>query len=216
MVDDAAPDDAPAPRSPRALRVVMGAVVTLCVATTLAHISLVFLHVAPLNPISQRYNRQIAAWIYPLFQQNWLLFAPNPDTNRTQIFASTAWTTASGDSDVSDWFDISAVDKADTRHNPYPSRTTQHMLRQAYSAYLTTHGDDDVSSNKWTLIWEEYLRNIAVQRVAAHSPRPFQRIRLKVVTQAIAPPDADTTTQTYSPDPDVWLLPWWNVTPDGN
>jgi hypothetical protein len=198
------------------LRVIKGAVVTVCLAVTLTHVLLVFLHVAPLNPISQRYNKQIAAWIYPFFQQNWLLFAPNPDANRTQIFAKTEWVTASGDGDVSDWFDISAADWAGTRHDPYPSRTTQHMLRRAWNAYMSSHGEDEVSHDAWSLVWEKYLRNIAVQRVAPHSPHPFQRIRLKVVTQPIAAPAGAATTQTYSTYPQTRLLPWWNVTPDGS
>ncbi|MDI6097021.1 DUF5819 family protein [Actinoplanes sp. NEAU-A12] len=209
-------DGAATPNPPRALRVAMGAVAAVCVAVSVAHVTLVFLHVAPSNPVSQRYDRQIRGWISPLFEQNWMLFAPNPNATRTQIFARTGTMTADGGGEVSDWFDISAVDKADTRHNPYPSRTTQHMLRRAWDSYVATHGEDEISHDAWALTRQRYLRNIAVRRVAAHSSRPYQMIRLKSVTQWIAPPDTGGPAPTYSTEPYTRLLPWWNVTPDGS
>lgn len=64
----------------------MRTVVFLCLATVLAHAALVFLHVAPSNSVSQRYARQINAWVYPLFEQNWRLFAliRTPSTGRSR------------------------------------------------------------------------------------------------------------------------------------
>ncbi|MGW0429178.1 DUF5819 family protein [Streptomyces sp. NPDC002990] len=32
---------------------------------------------APASTVSQRYRRHIDAWVYPLFEQNWKLFAPH-------------------------------------------------------------------------------------------------------------------------------------------
>jgi hypothetical protein len=195
-------------------RVLKGAVAGLCATAALTHMLLVFLHVAPSNPISQRYQDQINAWISPFFEQNWLLFAPNPEANRTHIYARTGWTTTTGERGVSDWFDITVGDYAAVTHNPYPSRTNQSMLRRAWSAYLWSHGDDDVSENEWALLRAEYLRNIAVRRVTELGSPPFQVIRLKVVTQPIGAPDG--TPQTDSTDPYTRTLPWWNVTPDGS
>jgi hypothetical protein len=210
--DETAGGDRPE-RSPRWARVVTGAVAALCVTTALTHVLLMFLHVAPANPISQRYGAQTDAWIYPLFEQNWRLFAPEPESTRTQIFARTGRITASGEKQVSDWIDVSSVDNADTRHNPYPSRTTQNMIRLAWVNYLNTHGDDDVSRGDWAVLRAKYLRNLAAQRAGERSPHAFQAIRLKVVTRPIAAPGADGTVGA---DPYVRLLPWWNVTPDGN
>jgi hypothetical protein len=217
VLDDAAIAEVAAPEPPRALRVALGAFAALCVATVLIHVVMVFLHVAPSNPISQRFTKQIDAWVYPYFEQNWRLFAPNPAHEKVQIFARTGWKSASGAKQTSDWFDISAVDKAALRHNPFPSHVTQNMLDKAWDAYQDTHNDDsDDVSYEAALIRQDYLRNIAVQRVAAHSPHPFQVIQLKVVTRQIAPPEADDKTTTDSTDPDIWTLLWWKVTPDGN
>jgi hypothetical protein len=209
--DDAVADDVVTP--PVVLRATKGALVALCSTLTVTHLLLVFLFVAPSNSVSKRYSEQINAWIYPLFEQNWLLFAPNPASDKTYIFARTGRPGLSTPTVVDDWFDITAVDRADTEHNPYPSHATQNMLRRAWDAYANTHDGDDVSHNDWSLAREKYLRNIAAQRVAAHSPRPFQLIQLKVVTQPIAPPDATNQTAT---DSQTRTLPWWNVTPDGS
>lgn len=202
------------------LRVAKGAVAGLCVTAALAHILLVFLHVAPSNPFSRRYQEQINAWINPFFEQNWLLFAPDPEPTRTRIYARTGWDTADGRHGMSDWFDITAADDAAITHNPYPSRTNQSMLRRAWSAYQWTHGDSDVSANDWALIRAEYLRNIAVQRATPLSPQPFQVIRLKVVTERIAVPGDGAVpaggTDSGSTEPVTRILPWWNVTSDGS
>jgi len=187
------------------------AFVVLCLAVTLVHLALVFLYVAPPNPVSQRLGGAIRAWVSPYFEQNWLLFAPNPESNKTQILARTGWTTATGSHETSDWFDISAVDKADTKHNPFPSHTTQNMLRRAWSAYQAAHGTDDVSHSDWALLRAKYLRNLAVQRVTPHSPHPFQVIQVKVIIQPIAPPGG-----SGADEPTTRVLPWWTVRPDGN
>jgi hypothetical protein len=187
------------------------AFVVLCLAVTLVHVALVFLYVAPPNPVSQRLGGAIRAWVSPYFEQNWLLFAPNPESNKTQILARTGWTTPTGGHETSDWFDISAVDKADTKHNPFPSHTTQNMLRRAWSAYQAAHGTDDVSHSDWALQRAKYLRNLAVQRVTPHSPHPFQVVQVKVVTQPIAPPGG-----AGADEPTTRVLPWWTVRQDGN
>ena len=38
----------------------------------------VFLHVAPSNAVSQRYQQQVDGIVFPELEQNWKLFAPNP------------------------------------------------------------------------------------------------------------------------------------------
>ncbi|MEU4625935.1 DUF5819 family protein [Actinoplanes sp. NPDC023801] len=202
--------------APGGLRVTMGAIAGLCAAVATAHMTLVFLHVAPSNPVSQRLQQPIHAWVNPLFEQNWLLFAPNPNAVNTQIFARAGWMTETGEGQTSDWIDISSVDTADTKHNPYPSRTTIAMLRRAWVSYMTSHGEDEVSRGEWALMLAEYLRNIAVQRISEHVGHPFQTVRIKVVTYPIAPPDTGGTAQTVRPEPYTRTLPWWNATSDGS
>lgn len=47
----------------------------LVVAT---HMTMTFLHVAPVNPVKVEHETAISRWTEPLFDQNWKLFAPDP------------------------------------------------------------------------------------------------------------------------------------------
>lgn len=220
-------EEAATPRkSPGGARVVKAglfAAVILCVATTLTHMALVFLHVAPPNAISQRYSRQVDAWIFPLFEQNWQLFAPNPDSVNRKISARTAHTAPDGSVQVSPWLDLTAVDNSAVEHNVFPSHTTQNLLRRAWTSYAESHGGDDQPHSERAVMFQKYLRNIAADRMAAHEGGTFESIQLRVTTLPIAAPiaapgtaDGSRTAATRPAPVDTRLLPWWKVTPDGN
>lgn len=198
---------------PLPLRFATRTAAALLVAVSLLHVAFVFLHVAPANPISQRYARQIQGWIYPFFEQNWRLFAPDPESAVPQISARTAGVSSDGAHQVSGWFDLTAVDNAGVRHDPFPSHTTQNMLRRAWSGYLDTHGTSDVSYSDRAVMWQEYLRNIAVERVHAARRGSITDIQLRVRTVPVARDDAAGRTLRVSPAAvDTRNLPWWKVT----
>nr|WP_280902532.1 DUF5819 family protein [Streptomyces sp. MAA16] len=194
--------------------------VVLCVAITLIHVLLVFLHVAPANVVSQRYSRTVNAWVYPLFEQNWRLFAPDPDSVNRQISARTAHTTPDGSVKVGPWFDLTAVDTSAVEHHPFPSHTAQNLLRRSWTSYVETLGGDDEPRSDRAVMMRTYLRNIAAERVAAHRGGPFEAIQLRVITRPVAAPDAadgDRPSPPASPaTAETRLLPWWKVTPHGN
>ncbi|MGW0334164.1 DUF5819 family protein [Streptomyces sp. NPDC003011] len=197
----------------------MTVTVLLFLVTALAHVLMVFLHVAPANPVSQQYARQVNAWIFPLFEQNWRLFAPDPETVNRQISARTMHTAPDGTVRVSDWFDLTAVDNAAVTHNAFPSHTTQNMLRRAWSSYLELHGADDRSRTERALMMRQYLRNIAADRVAAHRGGAFESLQLRVITVPVAPPraaGAASPAGNAQKPTDTRYLPWWKVTPHGN
>ena len=64
--------------------------VALSLTTAVVHMAMVFLYVAPSNTVSQTYRGHIDAWIYPYFEQDWRLFAPNPQSVREQISVRTS------------------------------------------------------------------------------------------------------------------------------
>ncbi|MEU1040952.1 DUF5819 family protein [Streptomyces sp. NPDC005551] len=183
---------------------------------SLAHVVLVFLHVAPPNVVSQRYKSQVDAWIYPLFEQNWRLFAPDPDSVNRTVSARTAHTARDGSVRVSPWFDLTAVDEAAIEHNPFPSHTSQNLLRRSWTSYVELHGSDDISRSARAVMMRQYLRNVAADRVAELSGKPFESIQLRVATLPIAAPGTpDSSRRAAAAHADLRLLPWWKVTPDG-
>jgi hypothetical protein len=184
-----------------------------CVTTAIVHVLLVFLYVAPSNTVSQAYRSQIDAWVYPYFEQDWRLFAPDPQSAHQQISARTSTVGPGGVTRFSDWIDLTAMDDAAVRHDVFPSHTAQNMLRRAWTAYASAQGADDRPPTQRALILQEYLRNIAVQRAAAHSAVPFSAIQLRVITTPIAPPSPPAVSNGRAASaPSVRYLPWWQVT----
>lgn len=201
----------PAPLPP-VLRMATRGVPVLLVCVALLHLFLLFLHVAPENQISRRYSGQVQNWVFPLFEQNWRLFAPDPESAIPQISVRTARTAADGHYQVSDWFDLTAVDDAGVRHNPFPSHTTQNMLRRAWTGYLESHSTSDVSYTDRAKMWQEYLRNIAVDRAAMRSGA-IEWVQLRVRTSPVPNYDAAGHTHPLPPSAvDTRKLPWWKVT----
>ncbi|CAM5351042.1 hypothetical protein SAVIM338S_01210 [Streptomyces avidinii] len=206
----------PGPRGP--LSAGAGAAIVLCLVLALAHVLLVFLHVAPPNPVSQLYSKPVNAWVYPLFEQNWRLFAPDPESVNRQISARTSRTKPDGTVEVSGWFDLSAVDTSAIEHNPFPSHTAQNMLRRAWSSYLEAFGTDDQPHSDRALMMRTYLRNIAADRVAAHRHGSFDSLQLRVTTLPVAAPNTAGGGRRPTPvaaPADVRYLPWWKVAPRG-
>ncbi|MHC6627423.1 DUF5819 family protein [Streptomyces globosus] len=203
------------PLGVRALKAALHTAVALCLVTTMAHVALVFLHVAPSNPVSKRYGAQVNGWVYPLFEQNWRLFAPDPDSFNRQILARTARTESDGTVRVAPWFDLAAVDNSAVDHHVFPSHTAQNLLRRAWSSYVEVNGGSDTARSERAVMLQEYLRNIAADRVAAHNDGgPFDFIQLRVVTLPVPPPGATAGNRPSAPSEDR-LLPWWKVTSYG-
>lgn len=140
----------------RPLRALTGAAVAVCLVGTVAHLLMVGLYVAPVNPISQRYARQINAWIDPAFDQNWQLFAPEPQSGNWQISARTMSAGPDGRPQISPWFDLSALDNAAIKHDVFPSHTAQNTLRRAWSAYVDAFGTGDQAGSDWAVLVRDY------------------------------------------------------------
>ncbi|MCX4547032.1 DUF5819 family protein [Streptomyces sp. NBC_01565] len=199
----------------RVLKEGLNTAVALCLVTALVHVVLVFLHVAPSNPVSKRYSPQVNGWVYPLFEQNWRLFAPDPDSFNRKIMARTAHTESNGSMRVTPWVDLAAVDNSAVDHNVFPSHTSQNLLRRAWTSYVETHGGSDTARSERAVMLQQYLRNIAADRVAAHSDGgTFDFVQLRVVTLPVATPGPAAGNRPPAPTEDR-LLPWWKVTPHG-
>lgn len=196
----------------RPVQLIVAGAVAVCLTATMVHVALVFLAVAPANTVSRLYQRQIDAWVYPYFEQDWRLFAPNPQSVLQNVSARTTTTAAGGTPQPGDWVDLTAVDDAAVRHDFFPSHTAQNMLRRAWTAYDEAQGADGGLSSPRALMLQQYLRNIAVQRVTAHGHAPFSAIQLRVTTTPIPPPAAGADVHAAEPASSVRLLPWWQVT----
>ncbi|MBT2404075.1 hypothetical protein J7I97_06100 [Streptomyces sp. ISL-87] len=175
------------------------------------HLALVFLHVAPTNTVSRQHARTVDEWIYPEFEQNWKLFAPNPLQQNIAVEARAQLRTDAGELVTGDWRDLSADDGAAIRHNPLPSHTQQNELRRAWDFFTGSHDEDNKSNGERGELSERYLRRIAVNRLTPlhRGEGRIVRIQLRSVTRAVPAPKWSTErtdTETYYRE-----LPWWTV-----
>ncbi|WNO73495.1 DUF5819 family protein [Streptomyces sp. AM8-1-1] len=187
--------------------------VSLALIAVLAgvHVAMVFLHVAPANTASKEYGKAIDAWVYPEFEQNWKLFAPNPLQQNVAVQVKAEVTTADGDRRSTGWIDLSAEDGDAIRGNLLPSHTQQNALRRAWDFYINSHDDKNRSSGLRGQLSESYVRRLVMARLERHDVGgEVERIQLRSSTSAVKPPD--WSNEKFDLRPQFRVLPWWTVT----
>ncbi|GAA2261792.1 MULTISPECIES: DUF5819 family protein [Kitasatospora] len=173
-----------------------------------------FLQSAPPNALSQRYRAQLGGIVYPEFEQNWKLFAPNPLQQNITVDARVQTISDTGRIRTRDWVGLTAQDIAAIRHNPAPSHADQNLLRRAWDLYDSTHSaGDGTAVGERGKAAEEYLKRVALQRFGrtAGGERILQ-IQFRVGTATIAPPawsGEEVPTGTSYRE-----LAWWPVDED--
>ncbi|MFC7928688.1 DUF5819 family protein [Streptomyces cinereoruber] len=177
------------------------------------HLAMVFLHVAPSNTLTKQNGQAVDDWIYPEFEQNWKLFAPNPLQQNVSIEVRAELATADGGRRTTGWIDLTAQDIGAIRHNPMPSHTQQNQLRRAVDFYFNSHNDEHRPNGLRGRLSEQYMRRIAVQRLDALpslADSDVRRIQLRAVTRPVPAPWWGTEKSKSSPS--YRDFPWWRIT----
>jgi hypothetical protein len=196
----------------------VGAVVALAVVAVAvcAHIGLVFLHVAPSNTLTKQHGSVVDEWVFPEFEQNWKLFAPNPLQQNVSVQVRAEVSTAGGEIRTTGWYDLSAEDGRAIDGNPLPSHTQQNELRRAWDFFVASHDSDDRPVGVRGTLSETYLRRIALLRLdrdgAAGPGGVVERVQYRSRTTNVEPPP--WSGEKVSDRPTVRELPWWSVSPE--
>ncbi|MFS4091413.1 DUF5819 family protein [Streptomyces sp. AF1A] len=221
-----APDPAPPapPAPPRtgvaalSPRYQVGAALAVAVVAVgvCAHLLMVFLSVAPPNTVSKQHGKAVEEWVYPEFEQNWKLFAPNPLQQNIAVQVRAEVRMKEGDVRTTGWTDLSAQDGAAIDHNPLPSHTEQNELRRAWDFFAATHGTDNRPLGLRGSLSEQYLRRLVVMRLYRTDPTSragvIERVQVRSSTTNVQPP---AWSHERVPDKPVYReLPWWTVTAD--
>lgn len=200
------------------LRHQIGAALALAVVAVgvCVHLGMTFLHVAPANTVSKQHRETIENWVYPEFEQNWKLFAPNPLQQNVAVQVRAEIRTADGASRTTGWYDLSARDGRAIDGNPLPSHTQQNELRRAWDFFVSTHDDDDRPVGLRGALSEAYLRRITAMRLdradAAGADGAVERVQVRSRTTNIPPPG--WSGETISATPVHRTLPWWTLPED--
>ncbi|MGW0907282.1 DUF5819 family protein [Streptomyces sp. NPDC002853] len=188
----------------------------LIAVTACVHVGMLFLHVAPANTMTKQHGQAVDDWIYPEFEQNWKLFAPNPMQQNIAVQARAEIRTADGSTRTTGWYDLSARDGAAIDGNLLPSHTQQNELRRAWDFYVGAHDAQNRPRGLRGQLSERYIRRIVMMRVEREEPlgrgARIERVQVRSRTTNVPPPD--WSDEKVSTKPVIRQLPWWSVTPD--
>ncbi|MEV6552815.1 DUF5819 family protein [Streptomyces sp. NPDC051597] len=192
---------------------VAGALALAVVAVVgIVHIAMVFLHVAPSNTVTKQHGKVIDDWIYPEFEQNWKLFAPNPLQQNIAVQARAEIRMPDGNRKTTDWIDLTAEDGSHIRGNPLPSHTQQNELRRGWEFFINSHTDDNKPNGLRGELSDRYIHRIVMLRLGAHHDGgTVERVQVRSVTRSVKAPvwsDEKIDTRPY-----YRVVPWWTVTP---
>ncbi|MFI8824274.1 DUF5819 family protein [Streptomyces sp. NPDC053431] len=215
------PDPEPAPGRPRpqtgiaalSMPYQVVAAVALAVVGVFAcvHLAMVFLHVAPSNTLTKRHGEAVDDWVYPEFEQNWKLFAPNPLQQNISVEVRAEIAGADGGRRTTGWIDLSAQDTARIRGSLLPSHTEQNELRRAWDFYLNSHTDDHRPNGLRGELSERYMRRIVMLRLDPEKlGGSVEKIQLRSATRAVPPPA--WSTEKADTEPAFRTCPWWRIT----
>ncbi|WP_046497895.1 DUF5819 family protein [Streptomyces odonnellii] len=174
------------------------------------HLAMVFLHAAPSNTITKQHGKAVDEWVYPEFEQNWKLFAPNPLQQNIAVQVRAEVAKPDGSRTTTGWIDLSAEDGAAIRGNLLPSHVDQNELRRAWDFFTGSHDNDNRPNGLRGQLSESYVRRIVMLRLEVYRlGGPVERIQLRsAATTVAAPPWSTEKTDTR---PSYRLYPWWTV-----
>ncbi|MCF1646823.1 MULTISPECIES: DUF5819 family protein [Streptomyces] len=216
------------PREPRtgiaalSLRYQVGVALALAVVAigVCVHLGMTFLHVAPANTVTRAHGKAVDDWIYPEFEQNWKLFAPNPLQQNISIQVRAGVRGPDGMTLTTGWYDLSAEDGRAIDGNLLPSHTQQNELRRAWDFFVATHDGENRPMGLRGALSEAYLRRIMVLRLtdddavraATGGAGVIERVQVRSRTSNVPPPP--WSREKVSTTPSYRELPWWKVARD--
>ncbi|MFD7609990.1 DUF5819 family protein [Streptomyces sp. NPDC059828] len=212
---DAPPDEGGAPGGIAGLslpyQVVAAVALAVVGALACVHLGMVFLHVAPSNTLTKQHGETVDAWVYPEFEQNWKLFAPNPLQQNIAVQVRAEVVDARGDRETTEWIDLSAEDGEAIRGNLLPSHADQNELRRGWDFYVNSHTDDNRPNGLRGQLSERYVRRIVMLRLERRDlDGRIERIQVRSATSSVEAPlwsKEKADTRAY-----YRALPWWKVT----
>ncbi|MEU4463276.1 DUF5819 family protein [Streptomyces sp. NPDC024017] len=204
------------------LRYQVGVALALAVVAigVCVHLGMTFLHVAPVNTVTRAHGEAVDEWIYPEFEQNWKLFAPNPLQQNISIQVRAGVRGPDGMTQTTGWYDLSAEDGHAIDGNLLPSHTQQNELRRAWDFFVATHDGENRPVGLRGSLSESYLRRIMVLRLdrddavraATGGAGVIERVQVRSRTSDVPPPE--WSREKVSMTPSYRELPWWTVPQD--
>lgn len=196
-------------------RIVIGVAACALAVVVAIHLAMMFLHVAPSNTLSRQQGALISDYVYPEYEQNWKLFAPNPLQQNIAVQVRGQLRTENGAVQTTGWTDLTARDGRAILHNPLPSHTQQNQLRRAWELFSSSHNAQNRAVGPRGELSERYIRRLVLLRMESEWARGggrVEQIQVRSQTAAVTPPS--WSSEKISDKPVYRVLPWWQVTAD--
>lgn len=196
-------------------RIIIGVAACAVAAVVAIHLAMMFLHVAPSNTLSKQQGALISDYVYPEYEQNWKLFAPNPLQQNIAVQVRGQLRTGDGAVRTTGWTDLTARDGRAILHNPLPSHTQQNQLRRAWELFSSSHNAQNRPVGSRGELSERYIRRLVLLRMEGEWTRGggrVEQIQVRSQTTAVTPPP--WSSEKISDKPVYRVLPWWQVTAD--
>ncbi|GGN38398.1 hypothetical protein GCM10012285_14260 [Streptomyces kronopolitis] len=196
-------------------RIIIGVAACVVAVVVAIHLAMMFLHVAPSNTLSKQQGGLISDYVYPEYEQNWKLFAPNPLQQNIAVQVRGQLRTADGAVRTTGWTDLTARDGQAILHNPLPSHTQQNQLRRAWELFSSSHNAQNRPVGTRGELSERYIRRLVLARMEGEWTRGggrVEQIQVRSQTTAVTPPP--WSSEKISDKPVYRVLPWWQVTAD--
>jgi hypothetical protein len=192
-------------------RIVVAVTVGAVTVAAVYHLAMMFLHVAPSNTLSKEHAAAVNDYVYPEFEQNWKLFAPDPLQQNIHVEARAEVDKTGGTVATTAWVDLTGQDVAAMRHNPIPSHSQQNELRRAWGFYSDTHDtQEQATGGDRSDLSRSYLLRIVEKRFGTQfDGGRVGRIQVRVATTDVPQPSWIAGSSTTSPQ--FRQLPWWPV-----
>ncbi len=194
-------------------RIVIGVAACAVAVIVAIHLAMMFLHVAPQNTLSKQQGALISDYVYPEYEQNWKLFAPNPLQQNVAVQVRAEVRAEDGNGRTTGWTDLTARDGRAILHNPLPSHTEQNQLRRGWELFLNSHNAQGRPIGTRGELAERYIRRIVMFRMQGEwtaGGGRVERIQVRSRTAAVSPPP--WSTEKISDKPVYRVQPWWQVT----
>ncbi|MYS18788.1 hypothetical protein GA0115240_101216 [Streptomyces sp. DvalAA-14] len=192
-------------------RIAVAVTVGVVSVAALLHLAMVFLHVAPSNTLSKEHAAAVSDYIYPEFEQNWKLFAPDPLQQNIHVEARAEVRQPGGALKTTGWVDMTGMDIAAMRHDPLPSHTQQNELRRAWGFYTDTHDQQEQpNAGDRSDMSRDYLQRILQDRFGSRlDGGDVVRIQARAATTQV--PQPSWAAGATSSSAEYRTLPWWTV-----
>ncbi|OEU90748.1 hypothetical protein DB35_02675 [Streptomyces abyssalis] len=195
---------------PRPWRLAVAVSAAVLVAAVAVHLGMVFLHVAPSNTLSKQHGEGIDDYVYPEFEQNWKLFAPNPLQQNIHVHARARVAKDDGSSETTGWVNLSRMDGEAIDHNIAPSHVQQNELRRGWEFYRGAHNEKGKAIGLRGELSETYIKRIVMLRFGRElNGGTVERIQVRSATTPVKPPSwSDEKSDAKT---EYQVQPWWQV-----